>query len=539
MAPFTRSGLLWSTVDIGRRRTPVQELGSRLDEATESLSGSDRRRREQAFRATADRFLALAPSEWRNKRSVAQQVRLHTSGIKRMTLRNPGFLEPRKAKALLRLIETAEDRGVSPTRDYLLAQAVRRRDVFDRDDVRRILGVSQANYFRAGTEAHAGPGTGFDLCQLYPGPFVTHWLPQVGLDGLPMPAVDSALTFGEMGRRLRVCGVDLNALLGLGADHLYQIVIAPEWRRVREVVTGTSQTTETTDDAGMSLREAVGNLPRLITTAGRRSSGHLRFPTVFIPEWRRAVWSTVGNVSLAGGTEAPAMAVIDLTAHTVSSGPLTQPLTRGELTLLTLFAACGAGGLCAGDVMAFLDEDDALRATTPEKPVPRPVDPKALTEGERFALRDRTDVALHRLAATLAPLGIRIANQPEDGRYLLEIQDAAEDQDALVEWRVSNSPWNDPGSGSAPVIGKKLSPQQTTVFLLLAGNMPHLVPTTRIAGELGMAEQVDSSAAISKIIHALNTRLRKHGVPWRVFSNRHGGYALVPDGPCSGAEKAG
>jgi len=54
-----------------------------------------------------------------------------------------------------------------------------------------------------------------------------------------------------------------------------------------------------------------------------------------------------------------------------------------------------------------------------------------------------------------------------------------------------------------------------------------------------MAEQADSNAAISKIIHALNVRLRKHGVPWRVFSNRHGGYALVPDGPCSGAEKAG
>ena len=68
--------------------------------------------------------------------------------------------------------------------------------------------------------------------------------------------------------------------------------------------------------------------------------------------------------------------------------------------------------------------------------------------------------------------------------------------------------------------------------------MPHLVPTTRIAGELGMAEQVDSCAAISKIIHALNTRLRKHGVPWRVFSNRHGGYALVPDGPSSCPEKA-
>ena len=146
-------------MDIGRRQTPVQELGSRLDEVTESLSGGDRRRREQAFRATFDRFLALAPQEWRNKRSVAQQVRLHTSGIKRITARNSGFLYPRKAKALLRLIETAEDRGISPTRDYLLAQTVRRRDVFDRDDIQRILGASQANYFRAGTEAHAGPGS--------------------------------------------------------------------------------------------------------------------------------------------------------------------------------------------------------------------------------------------------------------------------------------------------------------------------------------------------------------------------------------------
>ena len=516
----------------------MQELGSRLDEVTESLSGGDRRRREQAFRATFDRFLALAPQEWRNKRSVAQQVRLHTSGIKRITARNSGFLYPRKAKALLRLIETAEDRGISPTRDYLLAQTVRRRDVFDRDDIQRILGASQANYFRAGTEAHAGPGTGFDLCQLYPGPFVTKWLPHAGIDELPMPAVDSTLTFEEMGLRLKVCGIDLKALLGLSADHLYQIVVAPEWRRVREVVTGAGLSEKANDHGVMSLREAVGNLSRLVTTAGRRSTYyHLHFPTVFIPEWRRSVWSAVGNVSVAGEMEAPMMVVIDLSAHTVARGTQVQILTRGELTLLTLFAACGAGGLHAWDVMAFLDEEDVLRGSTPERPVRRRLTVlKDINAGERLALRDRTDVTLYRLAVTLAPLGIRIANQPEDGRYLLEFPGAADEPCPLVECRIRNSPWNDPGSNPTPVIGKALSPQHSRVIRLLAGNMPHLVPTTRIAAELGMAEQADSGKAISRIINKINAKLSKQLVPWRVFSNRCGGYALVPDGPPPGPE---
>lgn len=525
-------------MDLGQPQSPVQELGSRLTEAAESLAATDRRRREQAFRATFDRFLALAPTDWPIKRSVAQQVQQQAGGIKQVTLRNADFLEPRKAVALLRLIETAEDRGISPTRSYLLAQIVRRRDVFDRNDIRRILAVSQAHYFKAGTEAHAAPETGFDACRLYPGPFFTRWLPQAGIAGLPMPEVDSDLTFGEMGRRLAAVGVDLQALLGLSAGNLHEIVITPEWRRIREAVTAPGQSLEAAGDG--SLREAIGTLPRPVTIAGQRATAHLRFPTVFIPEWRRAVWSTVGTVSLAAAPTAPATVTIDLSMHAASRGALTLPLTRGELTLLTLFAACGAGGLHVEDVMSFLDEEDVLDGTTPERPVRRA--PRAigtLAEEEYAGLRNRTDVSLHRLAGTLAPLGIKITHQPEDGRYLLEIRDAAEDQDALVEWRVSNSPWNDPDSGSAPVIGTELSPQQTKVFLLLAGNMPDLVPAARIAGELGMAEQADSNAAISKIIHALNVRLRKHGVPWRVFSNRHGGYALVPDGPCSGAEKAG
>jgi len=192
------------------------------------------------------------------------------------------------------------------------------------------------------------------------------------------------------------------------------------------------------------------------------------------------------------------------------------------------------------DVMSFLDEQDVLDGTTPERPVRRA--PRALgslTEEEYAGLRNRTDVSRHRLARTLAPLGITITHQPEDGRTRLEIRDAAEDQEALVEWRVRHSPWSDLDGGPVPVIGTKLSPQQTKVFLLLAGNMPDLVPTTRIVGALSMAEQADSHAAISKIIHALNVRLRKHGVPWRVFSNRRGGYALVPEGACGGGEKAG
>lgn len=225
---------------------------------------------------------------------------------------------------------------------------------------------------------------------------------------------------------------------------------------------------------------------------------------------------------------------IDLSTHAASRDTQTRSLTRGELTLLTLFAACGAGGLHVEDVMSFLDEGVVFDGTTPERSVRRvPRAVGSLAEEEYAGLRNRTDVSLHRLARTLAPLGIKITHQPEDGRYLLEIRDAAENQDALVEWRVSNSPWSDPDGGPVPVIGTKLSPQQTKVFLLLAGNMPDLVPAARIAGELGMAEQADSNAAISKIIHALNVCLRKHGVPWRVFSNRHGGYALVPDGPCS------
>ncbi|MEI8395381.1 MAG: hypothetical protein WCF85_11640, partial [Rhodospirillaceae bacterium] len=161
LAPFTRSGLLWTSVDLGQPQSPVQELGSRLTEAAESLAATDRRRREQAFRATFDRFLALAPADWPIKRSVAQQVQLQTCGVKQITLRNTGFLEPRKATALLRLIEAAEDQGISPTRNYLLAQIVRRRDVFDRDDIRRILAVSQAHYFKAGTEAHAAKSDSF------------------------------------------------------------------------------------------------------------------------------------------------------------------------------------------------------------------------------------------------------------------------------------------------------------------------------------------------------------------------------------------
>ncbi|MEI8394892.1 MAG: hypothetical protein WCF85_09170 [Rhodospirillaceae bacterium] len=539
LAPFTRSGLLWTSVDLGRQQTPVQELGCRMDEATESLAAGDRRRRGQAFRATFDRLLALAPPDWPIKRSVAKQVRQQTSGIKQITLRNAGFLEQRKATALLRLIDAAEDRGVSPTRDYLLAQTVRRRDVFDRDDIQRILAVSQAHYFKAGTEAHAAPETGFDACQLYPGPFFTRWLPQIGIDNLPMPEIDTALAFGEMGRRLRVIGVNLEALLGLSAGKLHEIVVTPEWRRVRDVATGPGQSVTATDNGGMTLREAVGNLPRLVTTAGRRSTSSLHVPAVIIPEWRRSVWSAVGTAALADGADArdgAATAIIDLSAHTVAKGARVQMLTRGELALLTLFAVCGAGGLHAGDMMASLDEDDAFRATIPEKPVPRSSDPKAMREDGRLALRNRTDVALHRLEDTLAPLDIRIANQPEDGRYLLEFPGTAGEHGPQVECRVRNSPWDDPGSGPMPVIGKTLSPQHATVVRLLSVNMPHLVPAARIAGELGMAGQVDSGKAISRIINKVNASLSKLLMPWRVFSNRRGGYALVADDPPPGPE---
>ncbi|CAK0740265.1 hypothetical protein CCP1ISM_1180001 [Azospirillaceae bacterium] len=218
-----------------------------------SLPAMDRRRRRQALQATFDRFLALAPRDWPIKRSVAQQVRQQTSAIKRIALDNPGFLEKRKAKALLRLIGTAEDRGINPTRNYLLAQTVRRRDVFDRGDIQRILGVSQASFFKAGTEAHAAPETGFSACHLYPGPFFTRWLPKIRIDGLPAPEVDPALTFGEMGQRLKVCGIDLGALLGLSPEHLHQIVITPEWRRVREVVSGSSPSLTVTDPGVMGL----------------------------------------------------------------------------------------------------------------------------------------------------------------------------------------------------------------------------------------------------------------------------------------------
>jgi len=321
---------LWTSVDLGQPQCPVQELGSRLTEAAESLAAADRRRREQAFRATFDRFLALAPTDWPIKRSVAQQVQQQAGGIKQVTLRNADFLEPRKALALLRLLEATEDQGISPTRSYLLAQIVRRRDVFDRNDLRRILAVSQAHYFKAGTEAHVAPETGSDTCRLYPGPFFTRWLPQAGIAGLPMPEVDSDLTFGAMGRRLAAVGVDLKALLGLPAGNLHEIVITPEWRRLREAVTAPGRSLETGGDRDGSLREAVGTLPRPVTIAGHRAAGCLRFPTVFIPEWRRSVWSMVGNVSLAAAPVAPVAVTIDLSAHVVSRGGPDPVVDKGE-----------------------------------------------------------------------------------------------------------------------------------------------------------------------------------------------------------------
>ncbi|MEI8397503.1 MAG: hypothetical protein WCF85_22530 [Rhodospirillaceae bacterium] len=44
-----------------------------------------------------------------------------------------------------------------------------------------------------------------------------------------------------------------------------------------------------------------------------------------------------------------------------------------------------------------------------------------------------------------------------------------------------------------------------------------------------MTQQADTGKAISRIINKVNTQLCKQSVPWRVFSNRCGGYVLIPD----------
>ena len=110
----------------------------------------------------------------------------------------------------------------------------------------------------------------------------------------------------------------------------------------------------------------------------------------------------------------------------------------------------------------------------------------------------------------------------------------------LVEFRIRNSPWNDPEEGPGPVIGRALPAHYAALVRLLAANMPLLVPAARIAGELGLAEQPDCGKAVSRMVYKINAALRKQAVPWRVFSNRRGGYALVPDAappePESGGE---
>lgn len=483
--------------------TPATFLQERLtqDADQQDRCGAD----GEALLQMRDRLGALfSGAEWVVTRDVTTQVGGFADTALSTFTRLRTELKWTVAGAVEVAARRALDAGSKPSRDAFLAAVASTRVRVHPAETARAVALVQCEYFRNGLKHRWEVGSrDFHGFTLAPGPFFRR-LPHLlaGTD-TALPTV-SWNTLGAV-RRLAQIGIDLAQIVGLSGPDLLALIRSDAWQSLRSWALGSHlDAAEVRELAEATRVHREDVLAAVVAAGGQLAPPNLMLaPVRVVPTWRLACEAILG----AGPNESMDSAVLDLASLTLRCGLTPEmELTQREAGLLALLIAAGEVGLSVRDACRAITELEQLEAGHGAFCVP----------GEREGLRKRTDVAKSRLAALLAPHGIRVVTD----RSVWRLAGRAVTLTGRAWERLK------PVTVEPPA---ELSPRSSAIFAALAHQAPAVIDAQGLAEVIGLKGTTaqDTAAQVSRSVHKLNAALQRTQSRWMVSGPR-GIYRLLP-----------
>jgi len=478
-----------------------------------------------------DRWASILPAAWSLERDVSQVVDSYVGRIQHQLEALSHSPNPLAAQHLLVALDRARcaDR-ISPDRNYLLAQAAELRGLVRPVDLHLALTVIQATYFEQGTSARLKHPVGADTESaaqfvLYPGAFAAQLRRSRSTfnDSLQIP-VDWNLRPKALEQRLRAFGISHRMLTELSPKEILELSGDPCWRVLRSAVLETkiwthelaerAELTRSRLKEGNDLRTALPTLAVVLQSVT---------PTIYRAPWQPAALAGLGSRQAALSVSTPRAWTWNDSQQCLSEYPSgrTVTLTKEPARLFRLLIHAGDAGLSFDEAEQALTEHDRIASAADSAPVWQPR--KHRTESLENSLRDRATVLKHRLARSLAPLGLPI--QLHNGRLLLA-------QHGRIQ--AVHSPWEFPHQTTRPPRPSWLKGQLLALWELLAQHAPSPVGLGALAIAIGHPDSPSGRVYAAKVISRLRHTLRERKEPSQIVDHHAGQYRLIENGPVTG-----
>ena len=359
---------------------------------------------------------------------------------------------------------------------------------------------------------------------LYPGAFAAqlHRTRSTFDDSLQIP-VDWNLRPQALEQRLRAFGVSQRMLTELSPDEILELSIDPGWRALRSAVLDTKIWTHELAERAELTRSRI-NERRDLRTALPKLAAVLQSvtPASYRAPWQPAALAGLGSRQAALTVSTPKSWTWNDTQQLLCEYPRGRSvtLTKEPARLFRLLIHAGDPGLSLDEAEQALTEHDGITSAAASAPVWQ--SSKHRTESLQLSLRNRAAVLKHRLARSLAPLGLPI--QLHKGRLLLPHHGRI---------RAVHSPWEFPHQTTRPPRPSWLKGQLVALWDLLAQHAPSPVGLGALAIAIGHPDSPSGRVYAAKVLSRLRRTLCEHKEPSQIMAQHAGQYRLIGNGPAT------
>jgi len=336
--PFVRSGKLWTTTDF-REKAPIDFIEKRselfLGDILKKQGGSLRglsKKRNLELTTIIERWKAIIPDEFHLRRDISLQVKTALTNLE-----HPAFsmLKYSKIKAAYKMLDVIEKMKADHKfdREKLFAWLGNLKGLILPQYISDMAITVQKSFLVDGAKQHGKEGA-----KVWFGQF-TQKLQQANI----INSFDSDnITFSLIEMRFKKIGLDLNWLLSLSAENLFEIANSIEWKNFRDLVLNDKLNI-------VSHQEIIAYLEKIKSPAKKLETLliNINISPLILP----SAWS-LSSLALLGYEhhyiKQEYKYILDLTSHTIYHIDFPNKIINlkiTELHLLSLLANAGEIGL--------------------------------------------------------------------------------------------------------------------------------------------------------------------------------------------------
>lgn len=521
LAPFVKSGQLWTSANESDSlpeyyvRQKVQQLEKFFVSNRVARNIKNTKKRKKLVNDIKDRWRRIVPVDWKIKRCGCEQAASVLNNIDDYLsqFKDNKF---RLVHPLLDLVQRMRaDNDFD--KELILAKVGTLRGQIHSARLSEIATLIQTEFVRAGAK--------FNHAVIYPGQSA-QYLTNTHFGRLPFA---DQKTWHQAKERLDNVGLNLDQLLNLPVEALFEIAQSEAWQTIRKALLNDIFNAEIQQQMRSAFSTDLSFLKKLENIY---ISGHFQpvenpsplLSPIFMPSpWALANQSLWVNASVAASVndkKSSNTLILDLDSGVLynDNSPIAQvQLSLKETELLSNLVEAGESGLTFEHLKQLQLEFDLIT-----RPIPKWESLVEQRANYNDALLARNHKFRTSLNKKLQSLGLKIAAKKGPEKWYLETGNSVIKLSSGVLGKNSDKK-------QINYTPQGLSPQSKVIWNCLREYYPRFVSAKAIAEVLGIEWNEKTQKQISDAVYRLKKRLLKKNEPWMIKPHYSiGEYALVP-----------